>query len=84
MLKKTLAAVTIALALAGAAAAQAPAEQKGDAPKASVAEQKDASKRHDHNRDAKQGAPASKTVDANKAKTKKKPLHDHRKEHKQG
>ena len=82
MLKKTLTAVVAALALAGTAAAQTAAEQKGDAAKAPVAEQKDASKRHDHNRDAKQGAPSP--TPKKTAKAKKKPLHDHGKTHKQG
>ena len=82
MLEKTLTAVALALALAGTAAAQTPAERKGDSPRVPVAEQKDAGKRHDHGRDHKQGAPSPTPKET--AKTKKKPLHDHRKEHKQG
>jgi hypothetical protein len=83
MLNKTLAAAIVALAVGGTAAAQTPAEQKGDPAKPPVAGQnKDANKRHDHARDHKQGAPASTAKET--AKVKKKPLHDHRKEHKQG
>ena len=81
MLKQVLIAVAIAFATTGIAAAQAPAEQKGDAAKGTTTEQKkDAQTRHDHARDHKQGAPSAK-VDP-KAK-KKKPLHDHGKTHKQ-
>jgi len=82
MLKTTLGAVVVALAVVGSAAAQAPAEQKGDSVTPPVAEQKkDANKRHEHARDHKQGAPASAKAKTEKSK---KPLHDHRKEHKQG
>lgn len=84
MLKTTLGAVVVALAVVGSAAAQAPVEQKGDSMTPPVAEQKkDASKRHDHARDHKQGAPTT-SAKAKTEKSKKKPLHDHRKEHKQG
>lgn len=82
MLKNTLIAVLAAFALSGIAAAQAPAEPKGDSANPPAEQKKDSKARHDHSRDHKQGAPAS--ANAKSEKSKKKPLHDHRKEHKQG
>ena len=82
MLNKILSALAIT-AFVGIAAAQAPTEQKGEsATPPNVEQKKDANKRHDHARDQKQGAPAS--ANAKTGKAPKKPLHDHRKEHKQG
>ena len=81
MLKETLIATAFAFAVSGMAVAQAPAEQKGDSAKPPAEQKKDGQSRHDHARDHKQGAPVPASADAKK--TKKKPLHDHGKTHKQ-
>lgn len=79
MLKAILAAIVISFFASSIAVAQTAPAQTGDQAKPQASPRKVAP--HDHARDAKQGAAASRT--AEKKDAKKKPLHDHRKEHKQ-
>lgn len=81
MLKATLTAIVVSFALSGIAVAQTAPAQKADQASPQTQESKRKIARHDHARDAKQGAAASSTT--GKREAKKKPLHDHRKEHKQ-
>ncbi len=81
MLKATLAAIVVSFIAANIAVAQTAPAQKDDSATPQTQASKRKAARHDHARDAKQGAAASTTVVTQEKK--KKPLHDHRKEHKQ-
>lgn len=81
MLKTTLAAIIVSFGASGIAAAQSPPGQAGEQAKPQTQESHGKAAPHEHPRDAKQGAAAAKTSDTKVAK--KKPLHDHGKEHKQ-
>ena len=80
MLKTTFTALAASLFGSALAFAQAPATQKPAEAQPQAQESK-AGTKHEHARDHKQGAPAPKAASDKKTK---KPLHDHRKEHKQG
>lgn len=81
MLKATFAAMVVSFVVSGIAIAQTPSGQTGDETKPQTQESRSKLAPHEHPRDAKQGAAAFKTAEKNEAK--KKPLHDHGKEHKQ-
>lgn len=80
MLKSTLVAFVVSFAVSGIAFAQTAPAQKGDSATTQAQEPQRKVAPHEHPRDAKQGAAASRAAGVQE---KKKPLHDHRKEHKQ-